>query len=71
MKLVKSEDDKMLFGVCGGLANYLGWDTTDSQSYFCARHAANSGNVYLSICSTCLFNAQRRVLDEIDCNSSD
>lgn len=28
MKLIKSEDDKMLFGVCGGIASYLGWDST-------------------------------------------
>lgn len=34
MKLVKSEDDKMLFGVCGGLANYLGWDTTIVRAIF-------------------------------------
>ncbi|HCD51529.1 MAG TPA: PspC domain-containing protein [Balneolaceae bacterium] len=27
-KLRKSRKDKMLAGVCGGIANYLGWDPT-------------------------------------------
>lgn len=27
-KLKKSSTDKMLAGVCGGLAEYLGWDAT-------------------------------------------
>lgn len=27
-KLRKSKNDKMLAGVCGGLADYLGWDST-------------------------------------------
>jgi len=27
-KLKKSKKDKMLAGVCGGLAEYLGWDPT-------------------------------------------
>lgn len=27
-KLKKSKKDKMLAGVCGGLAEYLGWDAT-------------------------------------------
>ena len=27
-KLFKSDTDKMLSGVCGGLAEYLGWDTS-------------------------------------------
>ncbi len=27
-KLRKSRKDKMLAGVCGGLAEYLGWDPT-------------------------------------------
>ncbi len=27
-KLRKSKKDKMLLGVCGGIAEYLGWDPT-------------------------------------------
>jgi phage shock protein C len=27
-KLRKSRTDKMIAGVCGGIANYLGWDST-------------------------------------------
>ena len=27
-KLRKSRIDKMIAGVCGGIANYLGWDST-------------------------------------------
>jgi phage shock protein C len=27
-KLRKSRTDKMIAGVCGGIANYLGWDPT-------------------------------------------
>lgn len=27
-KLKKSRTDKMLAGVCGGIADYLGWDAT-------------------------------------------
>ena len=27
-KLRKSRTDKMLTGVCGGIAEYLGWDST-------------------------------------------
>lgn len=28
MKLVKSSVDKVMFGVCGGMARYFGWDAT-------------------------------------------
>lgn len=27
-KLTKSTDNRMIAGVCGGLANYFGWDPT-------------------------------------------
>lgn len=27
-RLTKSVSDKMLLGVCGGIAEYLGWDST-------------------------------------------
>lgn len=27
-KLTKSSSDKILFGVCGGIAEYWGWDAT-------------------------------------------
>jgi phage shock protein PspC (stress-responsive transcriptional regulator) len=27
-KLKKSKTEKMISGVCGGIANYLGWDST-------------------------------------------
>ncbi|MEX0929455.1 MAG: PspC domain-containing protein [Balneolales bacterium] len=27
-RLTKSISDKMLFGVCGGIAEYFGWDST-------------------------------------------
>ncbi|MEX0772858.1 MAG: PspC domain-containing protein [Balneolales bacterium] len=27
-RLTKSITDKMLFGVCGGIAEYLGWNST-------------------------------------------
>ncbi len=27
-RLKKSSNDSMLLGVCGGIAEYLGWDTT-------------------------------------------
>ncbi len=27
-KLTKSSHDRMVAGVCGGIANYLGWDPT-------------------------------------------
>lgn len=26
--LTRSKSDKMLFGVCGGIARWLGWDST-------------------------------------------
>jgi phage shock protein PspC (stress-responsive transcriptional regulator) len=28
MKLVRSKKNKMIGGVCGGIAEYLGWDPT-------------------------------------------
>jgi phage shock protein PspC (stress-responsive transcriptional regulator) len=28
MKLIKSTDNSMLFGVCGGIAEYFSWDAT-------------------------------------------
>ena len=28
MKLVRSQKDRMVAGVCGGLAEWLGWDVT-------------------------------------------
>lgn len=27
-KLARSSYDKKLFGICGGIANYFGWDAT-------------------------------------------
>lgn len=27
-KLARSSYDKKIFGICGGLANYFGWDAT-------------------------------------------
>lgn len=27
-RLMRSRDDRMIAGVCGGLANWLGWDPT-------------------------------------------
>jgi len=27
-KLYRSRDDNVLFGVCGGVAEYFGWDST-------------------------------------------
>ncbi|MCH2143210.1 MAG: PspC domain-containing protein [Phycisphaerales bacterium] len=28
MKLHRTQDNRMIAGVCGGLANYFGWDAT-------------------------------------------
>jgi len=39
--LTRSKSDRMLFGVCGGLAKWLGWDPT----------LVRVGFVLLSICS--------------------
>lgn len=35
-RLFKSETDKMLFGVCGGLAEYFGFDSTIIRIIFVA-----------------------------------
>ncbi|MCC5946038.1 MAG: PspC domain-containing protein [Bernardetiaceae bacterium] len=34
MQLTKSTYDKMLFGVCGGIAEYFGWDATLIRAAF-------------------------------------
>jgi phage shock protein C len=39
--LTRSRSDKMLLGVCGGIARWLGWDST----------MVRVGYVLLSICS--------------------
>ena len=33
-RLTKSETDKMIFGVCGGLANYMNMDSTVMRVLF-------------------------------------
>ncbi len=40
-KLYRSRDNKMIAGVCGGIADYLGWDATFVRVIY----------VLLSVCS--------------------
>jgi phage shock protein C len=46
-KLAKSLSDKVLFGVCGGLAEYLGWDSTLVRVLFVILTLAGVGSPIL------------------------
>ncbi len=46
-KLTKSLSDKVLFGVCGGLAEYLGWDSTLVRVIFIVLTLAGVGSPIL------------------------
>lgn len=47
MKLVKTEDDKKLFGVCGGLARYFGFDSSLLRVLFVILTIAGVGSPVL------------------------
>jgi phage shock protein C len=40
--LKRSSTNKMLSGVCGGLANWLGWDPTVVRVLFCVASVASA-----------------------------
>ena len=46
-KLTKSLTDRVLFGVCGGLAEYLGWDSTLVRVIFVILTLAGVGSPIL------------------------
>lgn len=43
-KLTRSKTDKMLFGVCGGIAEYWGWDSTIVRVIFVAATLLGMGS---------------------------
>jgi len=47
-KLRKSRTDKMLAGVCGGFAEYLGWDATVVRIIFALILVSSFGTAVLS-----------------------
>ena len=47
-KLRKSRTDKMLAGVCGGLAEYLGWDATLVRIIFALILVSSFGTAVLA-----------------------
>lgn len=46
-KLRKSSTDKMVFGVCGGIAEYFGWDPTLVRVIFIVLTFAGIGSPVL------------------------
>lgn len=46
-KLRKSRTDKMIAGVCGGIANYLGWDSTIVRIIFVILVLSSVGSMVL------------------------
>lgn len=46
-KLKKSRTDKMLAGVCGGFAEYLGWDSTIVRIIFILLIMMSGGTMVL------------------------
>ncbi len=46
-RLTKSLTDRVLFGVCGGLAEYLGWDSTLVRVIFVILTLAGIGSPIL------------------------
>lgn len=46
-KLKKSRTDKMLAGVCGGFAEYLGWDSTIVRIIFILLIMISGGTMVL------------------------
>lgn len=53
-KVLRRSDDKMIAGVCGGIAEYLGWSPTATRIGFVAISAISAGFpgilVYLVLC---------------------
>lgn len=47
-KLRKSRTDKMLAGVCGGFAEYLGWDATIVRIIFAILLVSSIGTAVLA-----------------------
>ncbi|WP_020404137.1 PspC domain-containing protein [Gracilimonas tropica] len=47
-KLRKSRTDKMLAGVCGGFAEYLGWDATIVRIIFAVLLVSSFGTAVLA-----------------------
>lgn len=43
MKLQRTPDDKVIAGVCGGLARYLGWDATRLRIGYVALSVLSAG----------------------------
>ncbi len=46
-KLRKSRTDKMIAGVCGGISNYLGWDSTIVRIIFVILVLSSVGSMVL------------------------
>jgi phage shock protein C len=46
-KLKKSRTDKMIAGVCGGIADYLGWDSTIVRIIFLILVFSSVGSMVL------------------------
>jgi phage shock protein C len=46
-KLRKSHTDKMIAGVCGGIADYLGWDSTIVRIIFLILVFSSVGSMVL------------------------
>jgi phage shock protein C len=46
-KLRKSRTDKMIAGVCGGIADYLGWDSTIVRIIFVILVLSSVGSMVL------------------------
>jgi phage shock protein PspC (stress-responsive transcriptional regulator) len=46
-KLRKSHTDKMIAGVCGGIADYLGWDSTIIRVIFLILVFSSVGSMVL------------------------
>jgi phage shock protein C len=46
-KLRKSRTDKMIAGVCGGIASYLGWDSTIVRIIFVILVLSSVGSMVL------------------------
>jgi phage shock protein PspC (stress-responsive transcriptional regulator) len=60
-KLYRSEDDQMIAGVCGGLASWLGVDSTVVRVLFLAATLVSGAGVLVYVAMWLLVPAQSRI----------
>ncbi|MDZ7692565.1 MAG: PspC domain-containing protein [Balneolaceae bacterium] len=61
-RLSKSRTDKMIAGVCGGIAEYLGWDPDDCPYHLCCSYYFRLGKSGITLLYPGIGNARLTLL---------